>query len=116
MMSQIFYEHGFDSLMVNSTKNPQRLIRTLLQVQDKYVSNHRIPRIKEYLSSYVRSTRRFWMGKELALMKEQEFPTIGGLTAMMTLIFQVDLLILVDLLDLLIHLVCLRFEDLTSML
>ena len=44
-------------------------------------------------------------------MKEQEFPIIGGLMATMILIFQVDLLILTDLPGLLIHLVCLRFED-----
>ena len=44
-------------------------------------------------------------------MKEQEFPTTEGLTAMMILTFQVGLLILTDLLDLLIHLVCLRFVD-----
>ena len=111
MMSQIFYVHGFGNLMMSSTKNPQRLIRTLLQVQGKHINNHRIPRIEEYLNSFARSTRRFWMGKEFALMKEQEFPTIGGLMAMMILIFQMDLLILTDLLGLLIHLVCLRFED-----
>ena len=79
--------------------------------QGKHINNHRILRTEEYLNSFVRSTRRFWMGKELALMKGQEFPTIGGLMAMMILIFQMDLLILTDLLGLLIHLVCLRFED-----
>ena len=83
----------------------------LLQVQGKYISYHHIPRIKEYLNSYVRSTRRFWTGKELALMKGQASPIIGGLTVTMILIFQVGLLILTDLLGLLIHLVCLRFED-----
>ena len=110
-MSRIFCVHGFDNLMMNSTQNPQRLMRTLLQVQGKHINNHRILRIEEYLNSFVRSTRKFWTGKELALMKEQEFPTIGGLMAMMILIFQMDLLILTDLLGLLIHLVCLRFED-----
>ena len=111
MMSRIFCVHGFDNLMMNSTQNPQRLMRTLLQVQGKHINNHRILRIEEYLNSFVRSTRKFWTGKELALMKEQEFPTIGGLMAMMILIFLMDLLILTDLLGLLIHLVCLRFED-----
>ena len=111
MMSRMFCGHGFDNLMMNSTQNPQRLMRTLLQVQGKHINNHRILRIEEYLNSSVRSTRKFWTGKELALMKEQEFPTIGGLMAMMILIFLMDLLILTDLLGLLIHLVCLRFED-----
>ena len=108
MMSRIFCVHGFDNLMMNPTQNPQRLMRTLLQVQGKHINNHRILRIEEYLNSFVRSTRKFWTGKELALMKEQEFPTIGGLMAMMILIFLMDLLILTDLLGLLIHLVCLR--------
>ena len=74
-MSQMFYVHGFDSLMMNSTKNSQRLTTNIAAGTGQV---HQLPShsrgSEEYLNSYVRSTRRFWMGKELALMKEQAFP------------------------------------------
>ena len=44
-------------------------------------------------------------------LKGQVSLTTRGPTAMMTQISQLGLLIPMDLLDLLIHLVCLRFED-----
>ena len=51
------------------------------------------------------------MGKELVSLKEQVSLITRGPTAMMIQISHVDLLVPTDLLDLLIHLVCLRFED-----
>ena len=111
MMSQIFCVPGFDSLMTSSTKNLQQLTLTLLRVQDMHISNPHILRIREWPNSCVRSTRRFWMEKGSAWMKEQEFPTIEDLTATMILTSQVGLLILTDLLDLPIHLVCLHSVD-----
>ena len=82
-MSRTFCVPGFGNLMMSSTKNLRRLIQTLLQVQSTYTNNLHILRIREYLNSYVRSTRRFWMGKELASLKEQASLTTRGLTAMM---------------------------------
>ena len=108
---QTFYEHGFDNLMKNSTRSMRRLIQILLLVQGKHTNDLHIMRIREYLNSYARSTRRFWMGKELVSLREQASLTTRGPTAMMTQISQVGLLIPTDLLDLLTHQVCLRFED-----